>query len=644
MLFGAAAQRQTIQAEEEEEEESRTNSVLDNDNPERDELLELRDDSEPLDILKWELTALKLGRDLDGRQNEVSTGRVNSFKKSMVAEFDVLKRNSQKPGPCKPKDDDDKLKENKHAEKSGLVQPENGTADNPIPATRSLDNGSTSSTSSTSSSDEKKWKPPTTRRVTRPMTRPNSARKPPLPPRAKLTPATPSNTKIVHESIASLYRQSRVPVESSNLESSRRHIYDKPIVINSVDREPANYDEPIILHSADLEDREPILVDSVEDDYDSVTIDTLVGNKKHILREERIISPCQNSSIVKSAYALDDDSGLESAWPEELTVTSEVPRSQPTLASDRGELGSAIVVVPDHVDLSQMDADELEAEYARLVDEKRGKKKTKPSLPAKNERQEPVVVAEVKETELAVNNGPAPVIAQAIPKRKKLDVIREKSVVSDAESNEEQDATGPEEKEQEPKSPQIIHLEEDVEEEDDEGDDEYDEDDDDDGDDDDDDDDDDEEGEGDEFDEPILANEPSGSLPRITSVGQEPPETLIQRSSLDQIFVSYSDNAEEDAEEDLEDNLEDEEEGTDSGYATAGEHFMRDFVPDIDDSRNSRKKQARVEYDFPSIEKVVSDYFGAKNRLTDERTRTEASGSFKSSIFAHAGGCCIGIL
>jgi len=599
MLFSNAPVCATaLGAREPEALECRNYSFSFKGDDERDELAELRDDSEPLDVLKWELTALKLERELDNtsksREKPKAEAKSTVVKSLPSAEIDV--NNVKKTVPIISLD----IKPQHRAllEKIGLGQslpfvPLGGTEDNPIPATKSLDVASASD----ERGDNQKEPPTYETSQKSPSPKLNSTR-PPLPPRSKAASPTPSlSSKLLKRTTSPPHQSTKEQRESpeASIGVSIMHSYSQPIVINSDESEElTNYDEPIIVHSEDVGDTEE---QYSQLDYNRVNIEALIARKR--AAEERVLSPCRNSSIVKSPYSR---GGLSVAADEEM-ATQESP-----IDSERKE--------PEHIDLSQVDADELEAEYARLLREKRGEESPSESSDeedisqARSETEELIMVPSCLEPSLKdIDEEVGPY------KRKSLDMLRQRSMVSEAESSDEQDVKGLD-------SPQIINLEEatDEEEEEDSG--------------------------VEERSRSPDNSEPAGQVPQKTAVGQEPPETLPKRSS--------SEESSDDTQNEVEENFSD---GERSGY---GEETLKneeyeypkneeyDFFAPLP-PRNDAQGKAKLpcaDYDFPSIERVVADYFGAKNRLTDDGSTgsTGAAADFGKSIFSGATrGCCIGL-
>ena len=583
--------------------ESRNIFTLDVVDDERDPP-EACDDSEPLDQLTMELTALKMGRDFSAlshrNQEENSFERIRNARDSLLAEVEV--RKMQKSGLFFQSATTSIAKERSlfsTVERNELSTASGGTEDNPIPATKSLVDSPPSGTT------EKALQPATaTGKTLRTNSKVATAKRPPLPPRARMSPKQTAKPKAtVLETIDSPYQ----PEYAKNGRSRQSpNDYNKPIVIDSEETLTNEYDyqEPVGFNLGNREHPARNYRESVEKkqstysprltSVNSVSIDALVARSE---QSEKIISPCQNSSIVKSAYVLESSAEVSSSWPEELAVSSQtLPLSSGEHIVDLSQMDSTDLE-PEYasLDLSQMDPDELEAEYDRLVKTKHEPKTCK---------------------NLAIGDMKTAV------KRKPLDEIRKRSMVSDVESTDEQDAQI-EAPMMKVHTPQVIHLEEEEEEE--EDDDEVEEV------------EDAEEGEGDEEKESIENRMEPQETPQeiqlvdqdqISLVGQEPPVTLGQEdASLDEAVPS----------QEFEENIEDE--GDEDTVAT----FEQDqyiFVKN-DDGSPKKQSKAKIDYDFSSIERVVADYFGGKNRLAEEAA-DPATTRFKKNMFINGGGCCIG--
>lgn len=146
--------------------------------------------------------------------------------------------------------------------------------------------------------------------------------------------------------------------------------YFQPIIIDTV--ELGDYGEPIIVLSGSLTTKsfltEPTDINDVEPTFtqvrrpaETISLGSLLPRDIRTGVGKKYAPPCQNSSIVKSAYALSSEDKVR--WPAELKVTNVLDDASASRPMYRNP-----VIVVDHVDLSQMgDADELEAEYKRLV-------------------------------------------------------------------------------------------------------------------------------------------------------------------------------------------------------------------------------------------------------------------------------------
>ena len=222
---------------------------------------DFRDEAEPLDMLKWELTALKLGRELEARQQkkeETSWERVNKVKSALAEEIEVRKKQrpesrGNSPVPFHGRQSNGRLGQNE---------------DFPIPATQSVD--------------------------------------------VSIKRGSQHREHYHHEYHS--YASSLPP---------HPHQHTKP--------QPQPPSQYLSAQNSLYQYRET--------------------RRMSAYPVKRAISPCQNSSIVKSAY---QSGRINASFSEEYEATKDVQHTDTKLST-----------VFEH-----MDADELEAEYARLLSRK----------------------------------------------------------------------------------------------------------------------------------------------------------------------------------------------------------------------------------------------------------------------------------
>ena len=202
--------------------ESRNGSALVLD--ERDQP-ELRDSSEPLDILTWELTALKLDREFEAASWE----RVQLFRSELAAEIEVRKR--QKPWPYKSKDNKP-LNFNTSPTMESVASPEvRGKEENPIPVTKSLDISTKTEKKSVAFHEKHAL-----------VSKLNTDMKPPLPPRRRSS----STSKQPNNSMRLDCDSYKSPRANANINSGARSAVE-PIIVETVDPLPGEYGVPIFV-------------------------------------------------------------------------------------------------------------------------------------------------------------------------------------------------------------------------------------------------------------------------------------------------------------------------------------------------------------------------------------------------------------
>ena len=568
--------------------ESRNSILMDLD--ER-RLPEVRDDSEPLDVLKWELTALKLERDVEPAALS-PWKQVQYVRDAVAAEIEVRKRKT--PGP----DYNEKARECDDGRKRETIdiQATAGTADNPILTTKSLDIASREEQGKKSLSMTPLQKIAAATVSTEATT---TITKPPLPPRSK---ASMSPTKSVDSRGAPL------------VNTSSRQNYFQPIIIDTV--EPGDYDEPIIVHSGNLA-RKPLFAEPPEvNEMDSafktamtheiIPVGSLVATSMLKSFGGKAPSPCQNSRIVKSAYVMSSEDQVK--WPAELEVANAAARS----------LDGTPAIVVDHVDLSQMgDADELEAEYKRLVGE--GVVKALNTLSAiQSEGSLSQEVGTDEQNSIADDSLEYPVTddgsvdsdaskdTSTMGKRKALEELRKKSMVVEV-SSAEQDAKadGVLKAVKSPIAPLNIST------------DEY------------------------EYQRSVrvLQDEVRQDLVvlRDPSMRRDPSDGHDAPTRRGAVVVDYVPSA---SSEDESEGHNEEDEINDDRSAMASEREESSFL-----SKEPAKRQhERVDYDYVSIRSVVAGFFGPTNsQITNDGGGTPGKADTRKRLFTTtSGGCCLG--
>jgi hypothetical protein len=562
--------------------ESRNTSAL---YPDARSLSELRDDTEPLELLRRDLKALKLERELETTPEMLVSSpwkQVHHLRDSVTAEIEVRSM---------PRGVNPRVKK-----ETTDIQSKVGTVDNPILATHSLD---------ISSQDEVLRMTTTVipqQRVT-PATTTSAATativRPPLAPRPKnLLPPTKSKDKLGK------------PVPKITTQPN----YFQPIIIDTV--EQGDYDEPIIVHSGSFVTN-PMDNNEVESAFTHVQRPTKASAlgfrvSQDILTSfgEIIASPCQNSRIVKSAYALSSDDKVR--WPAELTVTNVLADALAARPVPGGPF-----IVADHVDLSQMgDADELEAEYKRLVGAiglKIQKNATLPAIQSEgSESQEEGTDGqnsiaddslEYPVTDDGTYNGDCDTSKDASirVKLKPLEELRSKCMVVEISSDEHdvKPADIALKGAQSPFTPLNVSTDED------------------------------EHGRSIRIPVEGKASIRGPAMRRDPSEGREPPAARRRAVFVDPIPTASSEVESEDS--DIND---------DSRSATESEREDSRFVATEPD----KVEDDWLEADYPSIETLVAGYFGStKSQITNEGGGVaRGKADIRKRLFAKAsGGCCL---
>ena len=613
-------------------EESRMMFTLEGDDDERDPP-ESRDDSQPLDMLTMELTALKMGQDSISVNHHLhynqspkrikregnSFDRIRSARDTLLAEMEVRKiektgiffQSTRRTPPTTAVEEP----------QPGYI---GGTEENPIPATKSLDFPRDTAEKlhqrAIKATTENVYSP--SKAVTTASTSSKQApdKRPPLPPRTR--PPTRQKVKPLAPMLKTIdssnrFKRNTGPRDNIDTRStSEQNNYHELIIIGSEDENNfKNYQEPVLIHlenadSRDLSEsayREHLnekngkefntSVSSNISSSTSTSIDTLVAARPE--QSERIVSPCQHSSIVKSAYALDTTTQGNSSWPEELTVSSNLPI--PVTSGSPHSTGDHIDLIQmeseeletqcnknktecTHFGVGQMDPDELEAEYVRLVTTKRDS------------------VMRGSAEKLAVFN----IVTHS--KRKPLDEIRKLSVVSEVDSIDDQDT----QKALANRAVQEVYSREDkaalqitkkV-------------------------------GEA----KDVVGTDPPQMDPKNASVGHVHTLETTQASHV--IFVRDVSMDEKAVPQVNEPHIAYE---NDDDSTTSDEQDQYIFLSKAAGNSKQESTSIKIEYDFSSVERVVADYFDGKPKLAEE-VADSATSKFKRNLFnsMNIGGCCVG--
>ena len=614
-------------------ERSRITFTLVGDEDERDPP-ECRDDSQPLDILTMELTALKMGQDSVSVNHHLhyspcpkrtkregnSFDRIRNARDTLLAEMEVRKTektgifflSTQRTTPSLPPT-------------TGAWEPRPGyisvTEKDSIPATKGLvssrDTAEKLHQTAIKSTAENIYSLPKATTNTKTSIKQASDKRPPLPPRSRppirqmVEPLAPMQKTIIDS--PNRFRRNTGPRGTIDARlTSEKNDYHDLIVIGSEDENQfQNYQEPVFinLENADSRDLSEIgykcyLPEKKGKEFDTsvlsvfssstcMSIDTLVAARPE--QSERIVSPCQHSSIVKSAYVLDATTQGSSAWPKELVVSTDLP--VPVTSASPHSTG-------DHIDLSQimseeyeaqcnemkigctdlgvdqMDPDELEAEYARLITTKHGSVTTRDS---------------------AVNLDVHDITT--LSKRKPLDEIRKLSVVSAVASIDDQDT----QKTLTNRAQQEIYS---------------------------------------GAEETVQIAEKVGEAEAV--VGTDPPEidqkTFLVGETTQEfplIFGRDGSSDERVAPQMNEPHLAYE---NDDDSTASDEQDQYIFVLNATGNTKQESTRIHMQYDFSAVDRIVADYFGGETKLA-EAAADPGTSKVKRSMFNNItiGGCCMGL-
>ncbi|CAB9527459.1 expressed unknown protein [Seminavis robusta] len=622
-------------------------------------LPELREGSEPLDLLKWELTALKLGRDLDDAITEPKTPweAVKNVRDAVAAEIEIRKKH--KPGRTKAMDDRPLgFKTEEKLETIGIQAKAAGTVDNPIMASKSLDSTgrkgkktpekSEKNSSKVASATALKKKPPLPPRPKPPLAPPKQSGASPPCKQTQQPQEAQQGTLAPRGATLSPGTATEAEQKTAPIKNGGKHNYFQPIVIDTVDR--GNYDDPILLLSGSIVSspsfKEPLFTNSADSAFKQVrsndifTIDSMVERDRRF-NGDKIVSPCQNSSIIKCAYSLiSEEDGPK--WPDELQVVSTVPSVAVPTVNEMPAV-NGIPTIAEHYDLSHMDADDLEAEYARLV-KARGVESEANLTGSESVEYRAAVAAAALSATLSDNSGSQeesenasidmPVAASATKesetqeeedtsvagrKSKPLEELRKRSMVTEVSSG-DQDGKSTEGNVDESQQlfipvkpstdehdnrPTLDGPKKNEEE--------------------------------DEERELTLTRDPSALE------APDPRQAESEDPMEDQMLSASSEGIDEEsqgANTDDGSNTQDEANEERSIAMSVGEEHMP-FLSAID--AGTKRKRDRIDCDFPSIGNVVAGYFSAgTSKITDEGARA-GKADIKKTFFAEAGGCCLAL-